>query len=73
MTSCAMGVNKDAAFPFTCLDEQIGHKGSVLAGCILDEEYDRFTKATLDLKPVPSMTQCLHDLMLKRSKSRPYR
>ncbi|MCR1760790.1 transporter substrate-binding domain-containing protein, partial [Pseudomonas aeruginosa] len=67
MTSGVVWVNKDAAFPFIGRDDLIGHKGSVLAGSSLGEEFDRFAKASLDLKPVPSLTQGLQDLMLKRS------
>lgn len=57
MTSGVVWVNKDAAFPFIGRDDLIGHKGSVLAGSSLGEEFDRFAKASLDLKPVPSLTQ----------------
>lgn len=67
MTSGVVWVNKDAAFPFIGRDDLIGHKGSVLAGSSLGEEFDRFAKASLDLETVPSLTQGLQDLMLKRS------
>ncbi len=63
MTSGVVWVNKDAAFPFIGRDDLIGHKGQRAGRQQPGREFDRFAKASLDLKPVPSLTQGLQDLM----------
>lgn len=62
-------MNRDAAFPFIGHDDLTGHKGSVLAGSSPGKELSHFAKASLNLRPVPSLTQGLRDLMLKRNES----